>query len=149
VRTLDLGQAAAQAELLRLKRLARRHVLRAIFGMIAVVFLIGTLILLHVVAYIALQPTLTPLLDGLALLGFDLVLAILFALLASRNTPDQIEIEAKLLREQALSEMKESLAIMALVGPLARLATRTLGARGLYGMTLAALTAKFFSNTHR
>ena len=120
--------------------------MRAIFGMIAVVFLLGTLILLHVVAYIALRPSLSPLLDGIALLAADLVLTILFALLASRNTPDQIEIEAKLLREQALSEMKESLAIMALVGPLARIATRTLGAKGLYGMTLAALTAKFFSN---
>ena len=123
--------------------------MRAIFGMIAMVFLLGTLILVHVVAYIALRPYLTPLLDGCALLAFDLVLTIIFGLLASRNTPDQIEIEAKLLREQALSEMKESLAIMALVGPLARIATRTLGAKGLYGMTLAALTAKFFSNTHR
>ncbi len=149
MRTLDLGQAAAQAELLRLKRLARRNVIRAVFGMVAAVFLLGVLIMLHVVAYIALRPVLTPLQGAGALLAADLVLAVIFGLLASRDTPDPIEIEARTLREQALTEMKESLAIVALVGPLARMATRTFGAKGLYGMTLAALTAKFFSSLRR
>ncbi len=149
MRTLDLGQAAAQAELLRLKRLARRHVIRALFGMVAALFLLGALILLHVVAYVALRPMLTPLQGSGVLLAADLVLAVIFGLLASRDTPDPIEIEAKNLREQALNEMKQSLAVVAMVGPLARMATRTFGARGLYGMTLAALTARFFSTLRR
>ena len=149
MRTLDLAQAAAQAELLRLKRLLRRQVTRVIFALIAAVFLLCALIVLHIVAYMALMPYLTPLMDSLALLGFDVVLAIICALLASRDTPDSVEIEAKQLREQALTEVKESLAIMALVGPLGRLAARTLGSKGLYGMTLAALTAKFFTRARR
>ena len=40
-------------------------------------------------------------------------------------------------------------AIIALVGPLGRLAARAVGAKGVYGMTLAALTAKFLSNSRR
>ncbi len=145
MRTVDLAQAAAQAELLRLKRLVRRQAVRAVFAAIAAAFLVAVLIMLHIVAYMALMPYLTPLLDSVALLGFDLVLAILCGLLALRDTPDPIEREARVLREQALTEVKESLAIMALVGPLARVATSMFGAKGLYGMTLAALTAKFFS----
>ncbi len=149
MRTVDLAQAAVQAELLRLRRLARRQVMRAMFAMVALVFLLGVLVLAHVAAYIALQPYLTPLQDSLALLAFDGVLVIIFGLLALRDVPDPIEVEAKVLREQVLTEMKESLAIIALVGPLGRLAARTVGAKGIYGMTLAALTAKFFSSARR
>jgi hypothetical protein len=145
VKTLDLGRAAAHAEVLRLKRMVGRQVFRAVYGVVAVVFLLGALILLHVVGYLALGPYLTPLEDAGALLGFDLLLAIIFGVMAMRNSPDALEIEAKLLRDQSIAGMKDSLKFAALVGPVATVAQRALGRKRGAGLTLAALVATFLA----
>ncbi len=145
MRTTDLARAAASAEVLRIKRLVRRQVFRAVFGVVAAVFAVGALILLHVVGYTALVPSLTPLEASLVLLAIDVVIAALFGVLAARGAPDAIELEAKLVRDQAIAEMRESVAISALVGPVGRMAGRTLGKKHMYGLTLAALTARFLT----
>jgi len=130
---------------LRIKRLVRRQVFRAVFGVVAAVFALGALILLHVVAYTALVPSLTPLEASLLLLAIDVAIAAVLGILAARDTPDPVEQEAKLVRDQAIAEMKESMAVTALVGPVGRLAGRTLGKKHMYGLTLAALTARFLT----
>ena len=145
MKTVDLGRAAANAEVLRLKRMVGRQVMRVVFGVVAVVFLIGTLILLHVVGYLALGPYLTPLEDSAVLLGVDLLIAILCGVLAMRNSPDAIEVEAKLLRDQSVMAMKESLKFAALVGPVGAAATRLLGRKRGAGLTLAALVASLLA----
>ncbi len=145
MRTTDLARAAASAEVLRIKRLVRRQVFRAVYGVVAAVFALGVLILLHVVGYTALVPSLTPLEASLVLLAVDVAIAALFGVLAARGAPDPIEQEAKLVRDQAIAEMRESVAISALVGPVGRIAGRTLGKKHMYGLTLAALTARFLT----
>jgi hypothetical protein len=145
VKTVDLGRAAANAEVLRLKRMMGRQVTRVVFGVVAVVFLIGALILLHVVGYLALRPYLTPLVASAVVLAVDLVIAIICGVLAMRNSPDAIEVEAKLLRDQSIMAMKDSLKFAALVGPVGAAATRLLGRKRGAGLTLAALVASLLA----
>jgi hypothetical protein len=59
-----------------------------------------------------------------------------------RTTPGRIEREALQIRETALAELGEAMAMTALVGP----ALRLLGARKTYGLTLAALTARYLAS---
>ena len=149
VKTLDLGRAAANAEVLLLKRMVGRQITRAVFGAVAAVFLIGALILLHVVGYVALRLYLTPLEGSAVLLAVDVVIAIICGVLAMRNSPDAIEVEAKLLRDQSLAAMKDSVKIATLVGPMGAVASRLLGRKRGAGLTLAALAATFLAGNRR
>jgi hypothetical protein len=149
MKTLDLARAAAQAEGLRLRRLVRRQAMRAVFGAVCVVFLLAALVLLHAVAFTALAPYLTPLQDSAVLLGGDLVVAVIFGLLAARDTPDAVEVEAKQLRDQSLGAIRESIVFATLLGPLGRLAERALGRKRFYGLTLAALAASFLAGNRK
>ena len=115
--------------------------------MVAVVFVIAVLVMIHVVAYMLLANLLPPVVSAAIVLAFDLVVAALFAVLALRGAPDRVETEAKAIRDQALSEMKESLAITALLSPLTRVAIRSAGRKNLVGMTLAALATTFMAKS--
>jgi hypothetical protein len=145
VRPVDLGRVAAQAELLRVQHLLGRQIMRAVWAGVAVIFLIAMLVMLHIVAYLALQRVLIPLWDASAILGFDLVIAVLCGMVAARSTPSTLETDAKQIRDQALSEIKEGLAVGAIVSLLGRLAFRAAGRKNVFGMTLAALAARFLS----
>ena len=57
---------------------------------------------------------LSPVQSSLILLAFDLIVAGVCAYFAMNNKPDPIEIEARLVRQQAILELKQSLAIMSL-----------------------------------
>ena len=147
MRTVDLGRTAAQAEVVRLKRLIHRQIMRAVWGAVAVVFVIAVLVMVHVVAYFALVPALlSPLLGAVALLVFDIVVAAIFGLLAKSGAPDAVEAEAKLVRDEALIGMRQSLAVSALLSPVTRLILRTRGGKSAWGMMLATLAASVMSN---
>ena len=147
MRTVDLGRTAAQAEVVRLKRLIHRQIMRAVWGAVAVVFVIAVLVMIHVVAYFALVPALlSPLLGAVALLVFDIVVAAIFGLLAKSGAPDAVEAEAKLVRDEALIGMRQSLAVSALLSPVTRLILRTRGGKSAWGMMLATLAASVMSN---
>lgn len=135
--------------MLLLKRMVQRQVMRAVYGAVAAVFLVGVLILLHIVVFYALGPYLGPLADSAVLLAVDLVIAVVFGVLAMRNTPDTIETEARVIRDQSLRGMKESLAVAALIGPVGSIATRMLGRKRGAGLTLAALAATFLSGKRK
>jgi hypothetical protein len=145
MRTVDLGRTAAQAEVLRIKRVVHRQVGRVVLALIAAVFLVAVLVMIHVVAYLVIRTWLIPIWDTAAILAFDLVMALLLGGLALRDTPDPLEIEARLIRDQALGQMKQSLTIMALLAPLMRLLARSGGRKDLLGMAVAALTTAFLS----
>jgi len=119
MRTIDLAKVAASAEALRLRRIARRQGMRAAYGAGAAAFGIGVFVLLHVVAYHAMVPQLSPLVASIILLAFDLVVAAVLGYLALSNKPDTIEDEAKMIRQQAVVEMRRSVTAMALVGEVA------------------------------
>lgn len=115
MRAVELAKVAASAEALRLRRLARRQALHAAFYAAAGVFGIAAFVVLHVVLYHLLARGLGPLGASVALLVLDLVVAGVFVYLATRRTPDEVEEEARYIRQQALAEMRRSLTPAALL----------------------------------
>lgn len=146
MRTVDLGRTAAQAELVRLKRLVRRQAMRAVWGAVAAVFLVAVLVMVHVVIYTALVPALlSPIWAAVVVLVLDLVGAVIFGFMAKSGAPDPVEAEAKVVRDEALVGMRQSLTVATLLSPATRLILRTKGGKSAWGMTLAALAASVMS----
>jgi uncharacterized membrane protein YqjE len=103
MRTLRLAGVAAQAERLRLRRLARRMAIRAALGGVAAVFVLLALAGVHVVVVIQLADRMPVEHAVLWVVAGDMVLALLFAWLALRmSRPGPSEREARLLRDEAL-----------------------------------------------
>lgn len=140
MRTVELAKVAAAAEALRLRRIARRQAVRAAYGVGAAVFGIAVLVVLHVVGWNALQPLLTPTQASLVVLAVDVVLAAGLGFMASRNTPDAIEIEAKAIREQAVIEMRQSLTVMGMVAGVTGVAVRAGARQGIRAGLTGAIT---------
>ena len=128
MRSIELAKVAAAAEALRLRRIARRQVFRAVYAVVAAVFAIAILVGLHVVLWNLVVGWVTPVQASLIVVAVDVLIAAIFGVLAMRNTPDPIEVEAKALRHQALIEMRQSLRFMSLVAQTAGVAMRA-GAR--------------------
>ena len=124
MRTVELAKVAASAEALRLRRVAVRQGRRAAYGVGAAVFGIAVFVLLHVVAYNAMVPHVSPLVASLIILAFDLIVAAVLGYLALSNKPDAVEDEAKMIRQQAIVELRKSATIMALAGEAASLVVR-------------------------
>jgi hypothetical protein len=118
MRAVELARVAASAEALALRRLARRQGIRAAFGAGAAVFALATLSVLHLVGYNLLRNSFSPVIASLILLGIDLVLTLILAFFAMRNSPDAIEREAVEVRQQAVAEMKRAVTLTALVGTI-------------------------------
>ncbi|MBN8893134.1 MAG: hypothetical protein J0H91_22870, partial [Rhodospirillales bacterium] len=92
MRTLRLAQMAAQAEGLRLRRLARRVAVRAAFAAAAGVFLLAALAAVHVAVVLALACRMPPQYAVLWVAGGDVRLALILFLLARRaRRPDRLE----------------------------------------------------------
>ena len=125
MRSIELAKVAAAAEALRLRRIARRQALRAAFGAVAAVFAVAVLVGLHVVLWNLLVGWVTPVQASLIVVAVDVLIAAIFGFMATRDTPDTIELEAKAIRHQALVEMRQSLRFMSLVAETAGLAVRT------------------------
>ena len=119
MRTVELAKVAASAEALRLRRVASRQGRRAAYGVVAVVFAVAVFVLLHVVAYNALVPWISPLFASLILLAVDLVVAAILGYLAISNKPDAVEDEAKMIHQQAIVELRKSMTAVALAGEFA------------------------------
>ena len=102
---IRLAQIAAQAEMLRLRALARRQAGRVMLALIAVLFLLPALAGGHVALVMALTDWTRPLWAVLIVSGIDLSLALVFALLASRDRPSRAEREALALREQVRRQL--------------------------------------------
>ncbi|HET9019569.1 MAG TPA: hypothetical protein VFN46_08285 [Acetobacteraceae bacterium] len=146
MRSFKLARVAAQAELLRLRRLVRRQVVRAVLGAIALTFLLICLAALHFAGYFGLlRAGIAPVWATLIVAGVDLLIGLIFLIAAASDTPDKVEREALQVREAAQRQLMETAAASAVVGPL----LRSLGARKVYGLVLAALTARFLGAARR
>lgn len=141
MRPVTLAKVAAQAEILRLRRMAGRQVMRAVYGVVAALFGIGVLILLHVVAFHAMVPRLSPLAASAILLAADVVIAGVFGFLAMRNSPDQVEADAKLVRDQAVLEMRRLASLATMVAPVRKM----FGTRRTAGLAFGALATKLLA----
>jgi hypothetical protein len=145
MRSVELARAAAQAEALYLRRLARRQAMRGAFGAVAAMFGIAIVVMLHVLLYVILRGYMRPAVAALIVLAVDLVLAIIFAVLARRDTPGHIEEEAKLLRDEALTGLRSSLTLASLTASAAGLVFRRRVNRTARGRVLNALASRLLS----
>ncbi len=141
MRTTRLARLAAEAEILLIRREIRTAIRRAIYGAAAAVFALGALALLHVVGYEALRQyaRLPQVVSAGIVLAVDVVIAVVFLLLANGAMADPVAVEARLLRDQSLAQIKDTLTMAALLKPAGRL----LGRKHIYGLVLAGLTARF------
>jgi len=124
MRAVNLAKVGAEAEILRLRHLLKRQGMRAAFGLVAVLFALGALVLAHVAGWQVLQLYVPPIYATLILLGVDLVIAAIFGILAARSSPSGAERDALEIRQRALHEARNSLAVGALI-PLAGTLLRT------------------------
>ncbi len=103
MRTLRLAGVAAQAERLRLRRLARRIAIRAALGGVAVVFVVLALAGAHVAIVVQLAECMPVTQALLWVVGGDVLIALVFAWLALRlSRAGRAEREARIMRDQAL-----------------------------------------------
>jgi hypothetical protein len=147
MRTLTFTKVAVQAELMIIRRQATAVARRAVFALVAAVFGMGVLVLLHIIGYMALRQFahIAPIYAALILLGVDLVFLAVFAMLASGEVADPVIEEARLVRDQSLMQVRESLTLAALIRP----AGRFLGRGHIFRVLLAALTSRFLGKKAR
>ena len=115
VRSVNLLKLAAEAEVLRYRCMAARQGRRAAFGAIALLFVLAVLVLGEVAAWLALYRPFTAIETTLILLGINLVIAIVFGVLAARSSPSLAEREALRVRQQSLDAARGALSLAALV----------------------------------
>ena len=145
MRSVNLARVAAQSEALRLRLYARRQVYRAVWGAVAAVFILACLTALHVAGAMALERVVEPLYAVLIVAAIDLVIGLILLLVALRNEPGRIELEALQVRRTAQQQVIEAAALTTLIGPL----LRVVGTRKVYGLALAALTARYLGGSQR
>ncbi|HUD59823.1 MAG TPA: hypothetical protein VMQ99_10005 [Acetobacteraceae bacterium] len=126
MRTFRLARIAAEAEGLRLRQRAQRTVIRAAFGMIAMGFLIGAVIFVHLAAWYWIRQTLRDEYAALILGGADFVLAMVLAFLATRSAPGRVELEALAVRQRAVESAVSSIAVSSLIFQAVRLLSNLL-----------------------
>jgi hypothetical protein len=102
---LGLARLAAEAEMLRLRQLARRTAWRVALGYGAVIFLFAALTTAHGAIWLALQPAFSPLQALLAITAGDLVIGLVLAVLACRSRPGPVERDALRLRNDARRQL--------------------------------------------
>jgi hypothetical protein len=101
LRSFRLAGAAAEAEKLRLGQLLQRNVRRIIVAVLAAVFFIAALGSAHVAVWFALATHFAPAIAGLILMIIDLLVCLVFALLAWRYPVSRAEMEAQAIRDSA------------------------------------------------
>jgi hypothetical protein len=131
MRTLRLARVAAEAEGLRLRSMAQRTVTRVILGLVALIFLCGTLAFAHIAIWYWLRLTYSwpQIWTALALGGGDLVITIVLAALAARSAPGRVEREALEVRQRAWQNAASSVAFSSMAVPLLRLLVKGLRRR--------------------
>jgi hypothetical protein len=123
VRSIDLLKIAAEAELLRWQAIGKRQGWRVACVLVALVFLLGILTMCEVAGWQALSWRFTEISASLIMAGVNLVVALVFGLLALRSAPGRDELEALRIRQNALLETRSSLVIASLL-PAARAVLR-------------------------
>jgi hypothetical protein len=123
MRPFRLARIAAEAESVRLHGMLSRIVTRAVLAFIALLFLLGAVVFVHVAAWYEIRIGLNQsyLATAGILGGADLVLAVVFGLLATRSSPSRVEIEALEVRRKAIEGLGSALTLSQMVFPLLRL----------------------------
>ncbi|PWC30009.1 hypothetical protein [Teichococcus aestuarii] len=120
MRAFRLVSVSLEAERVLLGLQAKRFAVKAVLGLVAAVFLIAAFAMLHVLAWLALEPQLSPLARAGVILAGDLVIAGILLALALRDNPSRQEIEARMLRDNAFSQARASFGLLPMLGGMAR-----------------------------
>ena len=123
MRPVRLARIAAEAEGVRLKGFVSRVVTRAIFGVVAFLFVVGAIVFGHVAAWFELRTALgqTFLAATGEVGGADLLVAIILGLLASRSSPSRVEREALDVRRKAVQAIGGTFSLAQLAVPVLRI----------------------------
>lgn len=123
MRPVRLARIAAEAEGVRLRGMVSRIVTRAIFAVVAFLFVIGAIVFAHIAAWFELRTALdqTFLAATGEVAGFDLLVAIILGLLASRSSPSRVEREALDVRRKAVQAIGGTFSLAQLAVPVLRI----------------------------
>jgi hypothetical protein len=111
MRATNLIKIAAEAEILRIRHMLKRQGMRAAFGLAAVVFILGVLVLANIAGWQVLRLYVSAIYATSIMLGVNLLIAVILGLLAVRSSPSHTETEALAVRKRALREAQSSLAL--------------------------------------
>jgi hypothetical protein len=114
MRTFRLARIAAEAEGLRLRERAQRTAIRVALGMVAMIFMLGVLVFVHIAVWYWIRQSWEPQYAALILAGGDLVLALVLAFIASRSRPSRVELDALAVRQRAVESAISSIAVSSL-----------------------------------
>jgi hypothetical protein len=125
MRPLRLARIAAEAEGVRLRGMMTRMVTRVIFAVLALLFVLGAVVFVHIAAWYEVRTALeqTYLATAGILGGADLLLAIILGVLASRSSPSRTEVEALEVRRKAIEGLGSALSLGQMVVPIVRMAS--------------------------
>jgi hypothetical protein len=124
MRPFRLACIAAEAEGVRLRGFVSRVVVRAVLMMVALLFLLGAVVFVHLAAWYWLRTGMNqsfPAATGI-LGGADLVVAIILAFAATRSSPSRVELEALEVRRKAIVAIGGTFSLASLVIPILRMA---------------------------
>ncbi len=123
MRPIRLARLAAEAEGVRLRGMASRIATRAMFAVVALVFLVGAITFAHIAAFFELRTTLnqTFLAATGEVGGADLLVAIILGVLASRSAPSRVEREALDVRRKAVQAIGSTFSVAQLALPVLRI----------------------------
>jgi len=125
MRPIRLARIAAEAEGVRLRAMMTRIVMRVVFAVIALFFVLGAAAFGHVAAWYEIRVGLDQSFLATAGImgGADLLVAIILLLLASRSSPSRVEVEAREVRRKALEGIVSAMSLAQLVLPALRFAS--------------------------
>lgn len=126
MRPLRLARIAAEAEGLRLRRMAQRTAVRLALLLIAAFWLFCAIAIFHVGVWFLLRNDLgwKTQTAGLAMAGFDFFVAVILSIIAALSSPGRVEREAREVRDRALENANNSLRVSAMLLPALRLTVR-------------------------
>jgi hypothetical protein len=132
MRALRLLNVAWEAERARLGLRVQREIRRVVLLLAAGVMAAAAFAMLHVVAWVAIGAGLSPLWKAIAILGVDLLLALILVMVAMRNPPSHAELEAASIRRTALQEARGGLGMALVPMAFTMLRNRRARRRGRY-----------------
>jgi len=123
MRPFRLVRIAAEAEGVRWRGIITRIAVRAAFAAVALIFVIGVLVFVHIAAWYEIRIDLNQsyLATAAILGGLDLLLAIILGFLATRSSPSKVETEALEVRRKAIEGLGSALTLTQMAMPVLRL----------------------------
>jgi hypothetical protein len=122
MRPFRLARIAAEAEGVRLRSMASRLATRIVFFVVALLFVIGAVVFVHIGAWywIRIDGGMSFYATSAILGGTDLLIAVILVALASRSGPSRVEREALEVRRRAVQGITSAVTLSQVAIPTLR-----------------------------